>query len=127
MKKIHDKLASINLVEDIIFTYEGSAHLKDLNSGKYLLGNEANVKKVGLSKPDDVCGLTVRDLDQHMSKNWGNLASEIEAFDNQIKYSHELIIDKNRIFLTPSGDIFVHHMRSIQLSTLRNRFAQSLS
>ena len=37
MKKIHDKLASINLVEDIIFTYEGSAHLKDLNSGKYLL------------------------------------------------------------------------------------------
>ena len=125
--KTNSDLISINLVEDLIYTYEGSAHLKDLNTGKYLIGNLANAKKVGLSKPEDVYGLTVRDLDQHMSKNWGNLATEIEQFDNQIKFSQKFIIDKNRVFLTPSGEIFVHHMKKYPIITSQNKVCSVLT
>ncbi len=127
MKKVDDGFISINLVEDIVFTYEGSAHLKDLKSGKYLLGNTANAKKVGLLKPEDVYGLTVRDLDRHMNKNWGNLAAEIEHFDNQIKYNKELIIDRNRAFLTPSGEIFVHHMKKYPIMTPQKKVCSVLT
>lgn len=118
---------NISLVEDLIFTYEGSAHLKDLKSGKYLLGNKANAKKVGLAKPEDVYGLTVWDLDQHMSTNWGNLAKEIETFDNQIQHNHKLIIGKNRVFLTPAGELFVHHMKKYPIITAQNKVCSVLT
>ena len=82
----NSELISINIVEDIIFMHAGSAHLKDLKSGKYLISNLANARKVGLSTPEEVAGLTVWDLDQHMKQNWGKLATEIENFDQQIQY-----------------------------------------
>lgn len=127
MKNKNDQFVSINLVEDLILTYEGSAHLKDLNSGEYLFGNMANARKVGLATPEEVNGLTVWDLDQHMSKNWGNLATEIERFDDQIKHSQKLVIDKNRVFITPFGDIFVHHMKKYPIITAQKKVCSVLT
>lgn len=122
-----NQFISLNLVEDLIFTYEGSAHLKDLKSGKYLLGNLANARKVGLAKSEEVHGLTVWDLNQYMSVNWGNLATEVETFDNQIKHSQKLIIGKNRVFLTPLGELFVHHMKKYPIITSNKQVCSVLT
>ena len=65
----------------------------------------------------DVYGLTVRDLDLHMNKYWGNHASEIENFDNQIKYSKKLVIDRNRVFFNTIWRYFVHHMKKYPIIT----------
>ena len=54
-----ENLINFRFIEDLIYSFNGSAHLKDLKSGKYIFSNEINALNVGMNKPDDLYGLTV--------------------------------------------------------------------
>ena len=112
MATIVDDFFNIKFVEDLISSFNGTAHLKDLKSEKYILSNEANIKKVGLANINEICGLTVYDLHSHMKKFWGgDTANQISRLDNKLKTNPEIIIDQNRFYLNSAQFVFIHNMK----------------
>lgn len=116
-----DNLINIQFVEDIINNYNGSAHLKDINSGKYIFSNEINAQHVGVGNAKNLYGLTVMDLNQHMHKNWGNLAQRIELFEAKLKYQYMIIMDDNQISIAPNGNLAIHNMKKYPLLNSQNK------
>ncbi len=112
MSTLVDDFFSIKFVEELIQSFNGTAHLKDLKSGKYVLSNDANIKKVGLTNINDICGLTVHDLHSHMKNYWGeDMAKQISKLDNKLKTNPEIIIDQNRFYLNANQFVFIHNMK----------------
>lgn len=50
-----------------------------------------------MNKPDDLYGLTVRDLDRQMQQNWGDLAARIENFENQLRHQYTIISGRSTV------------------------------
>lgn len=115
MKLFDNENLGINFIEDFVFHYSGSAHLKDINSGKYLFSNQVNVSKLGFSVADDIYGMTVRDLDLQICHLWGNLAERIEIFEQAIRARMEVIFDSNQLSILPDGFLAVHNMKKFPL------------
>lgn len=115
MKLFDNENLGINFIEDFVFHYSGSAHIKDINSGKYLFSNKINVSKLGFSVADDIYGMTVRDLDRQICHLWGNLAERIEVFEQAIRARKEIILDLNQLSILPSGFLAVHNMKKFPL------------
>lgn len=124
---INSRLIDIRFVEDLVLSFNGSAHLKDINSGKYVFSNETNAINVGVCKAEDIYGLTVWDLDLHMRPNWGNLAERIDKFEKQIQNNCKIILDDNQITSLPNEYIAVHNMRKYPLINQNNKVSTILT
>lgn len=117
----NENLINFRFVEDLIYSFNGSAHLKDLKSGKYIFSNEINALNVGMNKPADLYGLTVRDLDRQMQQNWGDLAARIESFENQLRHQYTIILDDQQLSILPCGDLAIHNMKKYPLLNSKNK------
>jgi PAS domain-containing protein len=100
----------VSEAENIVGMINNSGHIKEIKTGKYVFSNVTNLELFGLNLPDEIVGLTLRDMDSFMNKFWGNNAKEVEVFDNQIKAAGEQIFDTNRVWLTRHKRIFRHKM-----------------
>ena len=122
MTNYTDNLFNIKFVEDLILSFNGTAHLKDLSSGKYVLSNESNIKKVGLSNVNEIYGLTIHDLHTRMKNNWGNeMARKITELDNKVKADSEVIIEQNRFHLNADQYVFIHNMKKYPILNFKNQ------
>jgi hypothetical protein len=117
----NENLISTRFVEDLIYSFNGSAHLKDLKSGKYIFSNEINAVNVGMYQAADLYGLTVRDLDRQMQQNWGDLATRIESFENQLRHQYKIILDDRQLSILPSGDLAIHNMKKYPILNSKNK------
>lgn len=128
MYQYADNLFNTIFLEDFIMSFNGTAHLKDLNSGKYILSNEANIKKVGLANIDAIVGLTVHDLHQHMQGCWGSdMALQISELDNRLKINPNVLIDQNRAYLNSEQYVFVHNLKNYPIVNSRNQISSVLT
>lgn len=128
MSTLVDDFFSIKFVEELIQSFNGTAHLKDLKSGKYVLSNDANIKKVGLTNINDICGLTVHDLHSHMKNYWGeDMAKQISKLDNKLKTNPEIIIDQNRFYLNANQFVFIHNMKKYPILNAEKKISYVLT
>jgi hypothetical protein len=114
-------LITLDFAERLINSFNGSAHLKELSSGKYFFSNQTNATNIGVSSVQELIGLTVLDIDQHMRLNWGSLASKIVMFDEQLKFQQAEIINDRQISLLPNGFVAIHNMKKLPLRNALNK------
>jgi len=98
-------------IDNMLQSLQCSAHVKDLKTGKYLCSNLINVRKFGFSKPEDINGATIYDLNDFMLPFWGEkiLPNTIRQ-ECEVRDTGKTTIDTGRAFLTKDGFICVHHM-----------------
>lgn len=112
---------SVRFIEMLLHSTHSSAHLKDIVTGKYLDSNTLNVKKFGLTKAQDIIGLTINDVDTTMQPYWGkNLASDIKIIEKKV-IDKKIATNDKRPFLTANGKVFVHDMVKIPILGQRNQ------
>src|ERR1700692_2361665 len=76
-----DEMNSESQLFDFIKTVSNPTIFKEPKSGKFILANESNAKILGLESPDQLVGLTVRDINFSQSQ-WGRpWAENIEKMD----------------------------------------------
>lgn len=103
-------------VNDMMQSLHCSAHVKDLQTGKYLCSNLVNSRKFGFNSAEEIVGATIYDLDDFMRPFWGNtILPDILRQEREIMFSGKLSIDKDRAFLTKDGFVCVHYMTKIPL------------
>ena len=110
ISKLFNNLESLKLV---LNNYSGSAHIKTVADGKYIYSNDINVKKFGLNRPEDIYGLTIKDLNSKMSKRWGSVGDIAHEIEKIVIQSKKEVVDVGRIFLTANGLIYKHKMIKI--------------
>lgn len=115
MKSFYDETINIRFIEDFVNYYSGSAHIKDIESGKYLFSNTTNVNKLGFSAASDIYGLTVHDIDRQMCHSWGDLALRIEHFEQAIQADKKVIFDSGQLSVLPDGFLALHNMKKFPL------------
>ena len=121
MRNIKEQLIKASFVEDLVVNFNGSAHVKDATTGVYVVSNLANIKKLGLTKPEEIYGSTVFDLDCYMRPFWGELANDIDKFDQNV------IVEKNRAFIAPTGRVYVHTMKKFPVLNNKNNVSNILT
>lgn len=130
---LDDNLESLKIILD---NYSGSAHIKNVSDGKYVYSNRANVKKFGLIKPEEIYGLTIKDLDVRMHEKWGSVGDIAVELEKVVVTECRQVIDTGRAFLTANGHVYMHEMIKIPLLskgevsrivTLSNNIADNLN
>lgn len=95
-------------------------HIKEVETGKYILSNHANVKIYGLRNPDEIIGLTVHDLNHKMQ--WGiQYIDLIEQLDQQTKKTREVMLDHDRVLVGDRGLLRLQTMVKVPLKGLDER------
>lgn len=122
-----NSLISIKLVEDIVHNWNGSAQAKDAKNGKYVISNSHSIARFGLTKPDEVYGFTIRDLDSIMHPLWGDTAKRIEMQDKTIAITQQMLIDSNRAFLTKDGRAYIHNVHKYPILNSKNKVSLILT
>ena len=80
-----DQISS-KLVEQLIYSSDHPAHLKD-NSGKYLVSNDVNNSLFITNGISSIVGHTIWDLNTHMEPLWGSMAVDIEAIESHLQHN----------------------------------------
>lgn len=122
-----DKLINSRFVEDLVHCWRGSAQAKDAKTGKYVLSNYHSSSRFGISNPEAVYGYTIQDLDLVMNSKWGNTAKRIEAQDYQICETKQPLVDKNRVFLTAKGRVYLHNVNKYPIMNTKNQVSLILT
>lgn len=111
-----NNLISYSVVEDIVATYHGSAHIKNLETGKYVHSNGINLQTFGLNAPDQIIGFNIWDLDSFMKIYWGRtFAADIEKLDLLVKNEKCKIKNIERVFLNTHGFVCVNSLSKIPI------------
>jgi len=87
----HDVLGfhASNWVSDFVETVPVVAHLKDAQTGKYILNNQHHIQSLGLSSKDSLIGLTAHDLFEK-SEIYSQLGPAVLSWkDEQLKKTEE--------------------------------------
>ena len=117
-----------HILYDFISSFPEAAHLKDVNTKKYIHSNIHNLKVYGLNDPKKVIGLTVHDLDNFMKPYWGEgFANQITEFDSSIKKNTVIITDKNRVFLDKFGLVHIQNMTKAPICNKDNKVSAILT
>ena len=110
---IENETIRSTFVDDILQVTNDSAHLKDIATGKYLNSNQENLKKFAFTKPSQIIGLTMWDLNCFMAKFWGDkLAIEVDQLERRVQQTGQRALDQ-RAFLSIDGTVWVHDMVKI--------------
>src|SRR5437667_12426395 len=69
-------------LSDFIYTFPGTAHLKDVNEFRYILSNKHDLRTYDFHLEKDLIGQTVFDLEKKMQSRWPvNFAQQIYKND----------------------------------------------
>ncbi len=98
------------------------AHVKDIQSGKYMLSNQENVEIYGMDKVDDIIGMTVHDLDSRMRSRWGiTYAKVIDQLDYEVNDKNTTRVDENRVLVNSEGLLRLQTMVKIPAQGFDNK------
>jgi hypothetical protein len=111
-----NSLVSYSVVDDIVSSYFGSAHIKNIETGKYIHSNGINLQTFGLNAPEQIIGLNIWDLDSFMNIYWGGFfATDIEKLDLLVKTEKCKIRNIERVFLNSQGFVCVNSLSKIEI------------
>lgn len=93
-----------------------AVNFKDPKSGKYLFSNELSAANVGAGSPEQMLGLTVRDLNfSQKQSQWGDaLAQKIIRMDWFVR-DKKTAIDDTAAFLKPDGVLIVETLTKLPI------------
>lgn len=118
---------SNKLVEQLIYSSDHPAHLKDM-SGKYLISNTANNNLfVGNDGVSSVIGLTIWDLNAYMEPLWGNMARDIEKIESNLKATQQVYSKNQYPFLNVHGFVVVQSVKKYPILNANNVVKSILS
>lgn len=110
-----------SLVEMLIHNMCGHAILKDARSGQCLDVNSAHLNVYGLSKPADLIGHTVWDVNNFMNKMWLDNAAQVAKFDEEVLYTKQPVVRTFRVWLNARGQVWAHHMGKFPVMNNKNK------
>jgi len=100
-----------SFLNDFVYSFPGTAHLKDIKSFKYLLANTHELNIYNFQAENELLGQTVFELEQLMGKKWPkNFAQEIYENDKNIEKRMETTVMNKIIFLTGNGYLSVRRL-----------------
>jgi DNA-binding CsgD family transcriptional regulator len=96
---------------DYIQALPTPAHLKDPQNKRYIHTNLPNLGIYSLTKPQDLIGLSVYDVDEFMKPYWGGkFAYDINMLDQHVLNESKTIVTSQRVFLDKSGLVHLQDM-----------------
>jgi hypothetical protein len=110
-------------IEDILFTINNVAHLKDAKTGVYINTNEPHLKIFGMDKPEQMIGSNIWDLSTVMSPEWRENALQMEEFEAEAYHTAKPVVRKNRIWLNANGLVWQHNMSKIPVTGANNKIS----
>lgn len=118
---------SNKLVEQLIYSSDHPAHLKDM-SGKYLISNAANNDLfVGNDGVSSVIGHTIWDLNAYMEPLWGSMARDIEKIESNLKATQQVYSKNQYPFLNVHGFVVVQSVKKYPILNANNVVKSILS
>ena len=109
-------------LSDFITSFPSPANLKDIATGRYLLGNQATLELCGLKTMEQFIGLTINELDCLIESRWGNTyAHIIDDLDTQVRLRQQVVVEKNQILLTHSGFVRIQNIIKIPVFNENNK------
>jgi DNA-binding CsgD family transcriptional regulator len=86
-------------MSDLVKLMPNSAHIKNIQNGKYLATNVKNLCTYGFTKESEFTGLTFDDLNGFMIPHWGApFVETIKQFDEKVHISGKTGVLKNLVF-----------------------------
>ncbi len=97
-------------------------NFKEPDTGRYIFSNKQSANQVGVTSPEQMLGLTVRDLNFSCSNtNWGRaLAGKIERMDHMAKQD-KVKVEDTAVFLKPDGRLIFESVTKIPILSPRNQ------
>ena len=111
-----DQISS-KLVEQLIYSSDHPAHLKD-NSGKYLVSNDVNNSLFITNGISSIVGHTIWDLNTYMEPLWGSMAVDIEAIESHLKATQQIYGKNQYPFLDVNGFVVIQSVKKYPVLNL---------
>ncbi|MFA6105869.1 MAG: hypothetical protein WC725_04765 [Patescibacteria group bacterium] len=112
---------SIDNMLKMIATLPVSVHVKNANTGKYIVSNQANLEIYKLNNIKEIIGLTLSELDIFMRPFWGNaFVDKVNEMDKLVVSSGKFVHDKQRVFLDKTGFVHYQNMYKIPFASRSN-------
>lgn len=120
-----DQISS-KLVEQLIYSSDHPAHLKDIN-GKYLISNDAN-NNLFLDKGIcSIIGHTIWDLNVYMEPLWGSMAVDIVAIEANLIQTCQVYTKKQYPFLDVNGLVVIQSVKKYPILNFDKTITSILS
>ena len=107
------------LVEQLIYSSDHPAHLKDIN-GKYLISNEANNSLFLGKGASSIVGQTIWDLNSYMAPLWGNMAIDIMTIETNMKANGQIYTKNRYPFLNVDGFLVIQSVKKYPVFSSKN-------
>jgi hypothetical protein len=97
-------------------------NFKEPDTGRYIFSNTQSANQVGVASPEQMLGLTVRDLNFSRSEtDWGRaLAAKIERMDRMAEQD-TVKVEDTALFLKPNGRLIFESVTKIPILGGQNR------
>ena len=117
---------------DVLFDFAAAlpepAHVKSTEDGRYLFSNQRNLEIYGVSRPEEIVGATVHDLDGFMRPFWGQrFAQGIGQLDDRVIQRRAMVTDQHRVFLDTAGLLHIQDMTKLPVLNNSSRVAAILT
>jgi len=113
---------SESLLYDFNMNLPNPVNFKDPKSGKYLFANALSATLVGVKTPEQMVGLTVRDLNFSRSQSqWGKALAEKIAKMDWLVQQHKCRTDDTAAFLKPDGILIVETVTKLPILGTRGK------
>lgn len=106
-------------VEQLIYSSDHPAHLKDIN-GKYLISNKANNGLFIGGSASSIVGQTIWDLNSYMEPLWGNMAIDIITIESNIKANGQIYTKDRYPFLNVDGFLVIQSVKKYPVFNSKN-------
>lgn len=116
----------LSLVDNLIMTSSDAVHLKDAKSGKYLASNDHNLSIFDL-KENDFVNRTIWDINDTMIQYWVDNATQMDAYEEQVRLTGRAVVDNSRVWLNSKGYVWRHTMNKMPVMNLSNNVSAILS
>ena len=128
----HTAHPAFTVAGDVLFEFAAAlpepAHIKSTEDGRYLFSNQRNLEIYGLTRPEEIVGATVHDLDGFMRPFWGQrFAQGIGQLDDRVTHHQETVTDNHRVFLDTVGLLHIQDMTKLPVLNKTNRVAAILT
>jgi len=98
-------------INDFIYSFPGTAHLKDIKSFKYLSSNSNDLDTYNFKSEKELLGQTVFELEQIMENKWPtDFAKQVYKTDAHVIESGKPLVMNNIILLTGPGYVSVRKL-----------------
>jgi hypothetical protein len=124
MSTLSNKKITDSFVIDAMASITDVAHIKDAKTKQYISCNASTLQCFGLEKPEQIAGLTAKDLDGFMRPYWGDeYANKIDQMDYLVCTKLETISHKE-VTTVKSG--FMQLQNLIKMPVINNNKASGI-